>query len=181
MAGLILLAFIAVPIAEIAVFIEAGKWIGLGWTLALIVLTALAGTWMLRQQGLKVLTQTQEKLRHGEMPMGELFTGLCLLVAGALLLTPGFITDTIGFALLIPPLRDALVFFVLRRLMRNPRNRVWVDGAEVDLGQGKAGGPGAGGPVIDGDFTDVSDRGNGGDLGPPSSDPPRDDGPWRRG
>ena len=172
MAGIILLAFILVPIAEIAVFIEAGKWIGLWPTLGVIVLTALIGAAMLRQQGLRVLAQTQERLARGEMPVGELFSGLCLLVAGALLLTPGFLTDAVGFALLIPPLRDALGTFVLRRLVRNPQNRAWVNGAEIDLGGG-TGGDVRRPPdntVIEGDYTDVTD----------GAAPPGDDSPWRR-
>lgn len=181
---LILLAFILVPIAEIAVFIKAGEMIGLGWTLAVIILTAMIGTALLRQQGLKVLSQTQEKLNRGEMPVGELFTGLCLLVAGALLLTPGFITDAIGFALFLPPLRTVLGYFVLRRLSRGSHGqgaRVWVNGEEVGPGAGR--GPGAGqgpggGPVIDGDYTDVTespskDKSGAGPGEPGSS-------PWRR-
>lgn len=177
---LILLAFILVPIAEIAVFIKAGEMIGLGWTLAVIILTAMIGTALLRQQGLKVLSQTQEKLNRGEMPVGELFTGLCLLVAGALLLTPGFITDAIGFALFVPPVRLVLGYFVLRRLSRGQGARVWVNGEEVGPGAGggpRGRGPG-GGPIIDGDYTDVTepsnnDRPGDGSGGSGSS-------PWRR-
>ena len=172
MAGLILLAFILVPIAEIAVFIEAGKIIGLGWTLALVVATAVAGTWLLRRQGLQALAQTQARLNRGELPVGEMFTGLCLLVAGALLLTPGFLTDSVGLLLFVPPLREALGGFVLRRLVRSPRARVWVDGQEVDLGHGSAG-RGPGGPVIDGEFTHVPPESGDGEAGGGKS-------PWRR-
>lgn len=184
---LILLAFILVPIAEIAVFIKAGEMIGLGWTLAVIILTAMIGTALLRQQGLKVLSQTQEKLNRGEMPVGELFTGLCLLVAGALLLTPGFITDAIGFALFLPPLRTVLGYFVLRRLSRGAGGqgaRVWVNGEEVGpgAGSGPGGGPRdqrpGGGPIIDGDYTDVTDS----PAKDQSSKGPGEPGssPWRR-
>ena len=157
--------------------------IGLGWTLAVIILTAVIGTALLRQQVLKVLSQTQEKLNRGEMPVGELFTGLCLLVAGALLLTPGFITDAIGFALFLPPLRTVLGYFVLRRLSRGQGARVWVNGEEVGPGSGR--GPGAGndhrpgaGPIIDGDYTDVTES--------PGKDKPgtgpgeSGSSPWRR-
>lgn len=171
MPGLILLAFILVPIAEIAVFIEAGKIIGLGWTLAIVVATAMAGTWLLRQQGLQVLAQTQARLNRGELPVGELFTGVCLLVAGALLLTPGFLTDSVGLLLFVPPVRSAIGHFVLKRLVHSPKTRVWVDGEEMDIG-----GPGKGqghGPVIDGEFTHVP--GDSGDDKPASGDSP-----WRR-
>lgn len=173
MAGLILLALILVPIGEIAVFIEAGKIIGLGWTIAVVIATAAAGTYLLRRQGLRVLAQTQERLNRGELPVGEMFNGLCLLVAGALLLTPGFITDTIGLLLFVPPVRDAIGYFVLRRLVHGPGTRVWVNGEEVDVGHGH-GGPSGNGTVIDGEFTRVPPDGAANDDGAGG------DSPWRR-
>ena len=97
---LLLILFIAVPIAEIAIFIQAGERFGLWPTLGLVILTAILGTTLLRYQGSKALHRVQESLNRGEMPIGEVFTGLCLLVAGALLLTPGFLTDGVGFAYL---------------------------------------------------------------------------------
>jgi UPF0716 protein FxsA len=113
--GLILLAcFIVVPLAEIAVLIEVGGWLGLGATLALIVLTAVAGAWMLRRQGLAVLRRAQQQMQQGAAPVGEVFEGLCLVIAGALLLTPGFLTDAAGALLLLPPVR-ALLYRRLRR------------------------------------------------------------------
>ena len=174
MAGLILLAFILVPIAEIAVFIEAGQLIGLSWTLAIVVVTAAVGTWLLRRQGMRVLAQTQARLNRGELPVGEIFTGLCLLVAGALLLTPGFLTDAVGLLLFVPPVRKAIGYFVLRRMVQGPNTRAWVDGKEVDLGSGQGGRDGQG-PVIDGEFTRV----------PPDGDAKTDksddgESPWRR-
>lgn len=172
MPGIILLAFILVPIAEIAVFIKAGQLIGLGWTLAVILLTAVIGTALLRQQGLRVLSQTQQRLDRGELPVGEMFNGLCLLVAGALLLTPGFITDAVGFALFIPPFREWLGYIVLRRFVRGDNTRVWVNGEEVGGGGPASDGPGQ---VIDGEFTEVPDK--------DTSDSPRpsgDQSPWRR-
>jgi UPF0716 protein FxsA len=174
MIGFILLAFLLVPIAEIAVFIEAGQLIGLGWTLAIVVMTAVAGTWLLRRQGLQTLAKTQAKLDRGELPMGELFTGVCLLVAGALLLTPGFITDSIGLALFVPPLREALGYFVLRRLLNSRNSRFWVNGEEVD----PRGEPNGQGPVIDGEFTRVPPNDEDDDA---PKGLPRQNSPWRRG
>lgn len=173
---LILLAFLFIPIAEIAVFIKAGQIIGLGWTLAIVVLTAIAGTALLRRQGLKVLAETQEKLNRGELPVGEMFDGICLLVAGAMLLTPGFITDAIGLALFIPPVRRLLGTFFLTRMMKRGSARVWVNGEEVS-----AGGPRGGrdGTVIDGDYTDVTGRNDRGD-GPPRRIGDPGESPWRR-
>lgn len=157
---LILLAFLCIPIAEIAVFIKAGEVIGLGWTLAVVVLTAVIGTALLRRQGLRVLAQTQQKLDRGELPVGELFDGICLLVAGALLLTPGFITDFVGLALFIPPVRLLLGTFIMSRFLKSGSSRVWVNGEEVSTGgPGGAGRGGSGkGSIIDADYTDVTDQ-----------------------
>ena len=108
MAALIFLAFIIVPIAEIAIFIGVGGAIGLWNTIALIVLTAIAGTALLRAQGLSTLRRAQESFARHVFPINELFDGLCLLIAGAMLLTPGFATDTAGLALFVPWIRAAL-------------------------------------------------------------------------
>ena len=176
---LILLAFLCIPIAEIAVFIKAGQVIGLGWTLAVVVLTAVAGTALLRRQGLRVLAQTQEKLNRGELPVGELFDGICLLVAGALLLTPGFITDFIGLALFIPPVRLLLGTVILKRLMKSRNTRVWVNGEEVATGpRGPRTDP-RGGPIIDADYTDVTEPETG-DGAPPRQIGGAGDSPWQR-
>jgi len=108
LAPFLLLAFIVVPLAEIAVLIQVGGWIGVAPTLALIILTAIVGTWMLRQQGFSVLARAQRQLEQGVMPVAEVFEGLCLLVAGVLLLTPGFLTDAVGALLLVPQVRTLL-------------------------------------------------------------------------
>jgi UPF0716 protein FxsA len=102
---LILIAMIGIPIAEIAVFIEVGEKIGLGATLFIVIATALMGTMLLRQQGFSVLARAQTSLQENRLPLQEIFDGLCLLVAGALLLTPGFVTDTVGLLLFVPPFR----------------------------------------------------------------------------
>ena len=158
MAGLILLLFIAVPIAEIAIFIEAGELFGLWPTLAMVVLTAVIGTAMLRQQGMSALRRAEAALQQNQLPMEEVLTGICLLVAGALLLTPGFLTDTVGFALLVPPVRrflGALVFghFIERgrTSMRGAGSGPASDGSNADPR-----GPIGAGPVIDGDFHEVN-------------------------
>ncbi len=102
MAVYIALAFILVPIIEIAIFIEVGGEIGLWNTLAVVVLTAIVGTWMLRAQGMRTLRSAQDSLARQVFPVSEVFDGLCLLVGGALLLTPGFLTDALGFLLFQP-------------------------------------------------------------------------------
>ncbi|NJO36959.1 MAG: FxsA family protein [Rhizobiales bacterium] len=102
---ILLITFVVMPLIEIAVLIQVGSWLGLWPTLGLIVLTAIIGTWMLRRQGFAVLARAQRQLAEGGIPIGEVFEGLCLVIAGALLLTPGFVTDAIGGSLLVPPVR----------------------------------------------------------------------------
>jgi len=106
--------FIVVPILEIAIFIQAGDWFGLGPTLMMIVLTAIIGVSLLRQQGLSTLFKAQQKMNQGEIPAMEMVEGIMLAIAGALLITPGFFTDTVGFLLLIPALRRHLFTQVLQ-------------------------------------------------------------------
>ena len=119
MAIVLLAAFIAVPVIEIALFIEVGGWIGLWPTIAIVVVTAFAGTTLLRIQGLAVLQRAQESAARNELPMQEVFDGLCLLVAGVLLLTPGFFTDALGFTLFVPVLRKLAGLGIWRWLARN--------------------------------------------------------------
>lgn len=99
------LLFLVIPLLEIAVFIQMGEWVGLGWTLAGIVITAVIGVQLLRWQGLSAWREIQLRLAEGQLPALELASAAQLLVAGALLLTPGFVTDSIGFLLLVPAVR----------------------------------------------------------------------------
>ncbi|MEE8443818.1 MAG: FxsA family protein [Alphaproteobacteria bacterium] len=128
MAIFLLAAFIIVPIVEIGLFIEIGARVGLWNTIALVVLTAVIGTWLLRAQGLETLRRAQESAMRNVFPVAELFDGLCLLVAGALLLTPGFLTDTLGFLLMAPPLRRLARDRLWRLISRGGGGRVWVNG-----------------------------------------------------
>jgi len=98
----LLLLFIVMPILEIGVLIRVGGWLGLWPTLLIVVLTAVLGTWMLRQQSSATMMQAQSRLQAGELPAQQIFEGLLLLVGGILLLTPGFVTDAFGFTCLIP-------------------------------------------------------------------------------
>jgi len=148
---LLLAAFLGVPLLEIAVFVKVGGVIGLWPTLAIVILTAVVGTWQLRVQGLATLTRARSQLDRGALPTHELFDGACLLVAGALLLTPGFVTDTIGFMLFIPPVRGFLRAAMARRMAARGRTRVFVNGEEIDPGAGGVG------PIIDGDYDDLGE------------------------
>ncbi|MDB2682759.1 FxsA family protein [Alphaproteobacteria bacterium] len=100
--------FILVPIAEIIVFMVVGERIGIFTTLLLALLTAIIGGFIVRYQGLKTILSVKGSLNKGTLPAGEFFDGLCLVAAAATLITPGFITDTIGFLLLVPPVRKLL-------------------------------------------------------------------------
>jgi UPF0716 protein FxsA len=148
---LVLLALIGVPLLEIAVFIEVGGIIGLWPTLALIVLTAVLGSWQLRAQGLATLARGRASMDRGELPARELFDGLCLLVAGVLLLTPGFVTDAVGALLFIPGFRNSLRRALGRHLAAKAETRVFVDGREIH-------GRGASGGTIDGEYRDLTDE-----------------------
>lgn len=115
MALLFAALFIGVPIVEIVVFIEAGDLIGLWPTIGVVIVTGIVGTALLRHQGFGVLRRLQARSQAGEAPLAELFEGVCLLIAGAFLLTPGFVTDSVGFLLFLPPVRWAIARWVLLR------------------------------------------------------------------
>lgn len=106
--GIIPFLLLFVPILEIAVFILVGGQIGVLSTLGMILLTAIMGTILLRIQGFATLAKIQEKSRDGGIPGRELVNGVMILIAGVLLLTPGFVTDSIGFLLFFPPFRQFL-------------------------------------------------------------------------
>ena len=124
---------LVVPIAEIAAFIAVGQQIGIGWTLLLILVTAVIGTLLLRAQGLGLLARAQGEIAAGRVPARELVHGVMLLVAGVLLLTPGFITDALGFLLFVPPLRD----WGWRHLRSRLSLRTVMGGAMGGMGAGR--------------------------------------------
>jgi UPF0716 protein FxsA len=120
MTQLLFIVFLVVPLVEIWLLIEVGSVIGAIWTVILVVLTAMIGAALVRAQGLATLSRAQAQLRAGELPAVEMFEGVALIVAGALLLTPGFFTDTVGFTVLVPPLRRWLIRTVIERRFIQP-------------------------------------------------------------
>jgi UPF0716 protein FxsA len=114
----LLLLLVLVPVVEMYFLIKVGGVIGALPTVALVILTAAIGAAMLRRQGLATAFQVREALARGERPTVPLVEGIFILAGGALLLTPGFVTDVLGFACLLPPLRRRLTLAVLRRAMR---------------------------------------------------------------
>lgn len=115
--SVLILAFLLVPIAEIYLLINIGQVIGAGWTIAGVVSTAVIGAFLVKIQGVITFRRAADQVKRGEAPALELVEGLFLLVAGALLITPGFVTDAVGFACLTPALRRALARMLLVRFL----------------------------------------------------------------
>lgn len=142
LSGLLLLAFILIPLLEIGLFIEIGGAIGALATIGLILLTAVIGVSLIRLQGLLTLARIREKLDREEIPAIDMVEGLLLLVAAVLLLTPGFFTDALGFLALVPAIRRPLAVRLLyylatkHRNTGNKRTTVIVNGEVVDAPDG---------------------------------------------
>lgn len=167
----LLLALLIIPIVEIAVFIKVGGLIGLWPTVALIVLTALLGVWMLRMQGFGVLRRAQESIARNEPPLREVFDGFCLALAGMLLIVPGFVSDAMGLLLFVPAVRNVLRRRLLSSLSGRGGMRVFVDG-EIRRGDPRPRGHGP--DIIEGEFREVEPDRRG-------DDPPPPDSRWRPG
>jgi len=105
--------FLIIPIIEVYLLIEVGGMIGAGWTILLIVITAIIGVNLLRQQGISTLMRANKAMSQGQVPAMEMMEGLFLAVGGALLITPGFFTDVIGFICLIPFTRRSIIKYLL--------------------------------------------------------------------
>lgn len=138
--------FIGVPLIEIALFIQVGGAIGLWPTLAIVVLTALAGTALIRAQGAQAMGQIRGSFSQMQDPTEPLAHGAMILFAGALLLTPGFFTDACGFLLLLPPVRS--------RVFAHLRTKMTIQ--SFGAAQGTRTQPGPDDQVIDGDYDDVT-------------------------
>ncbi len=139
---LLFLLLLFIPLIEVYLLIKVGALIGVIPTVALVVFTAVLGAQLMRHQGLATLARVQTLLARGELPTVPMLEGVVILVSGALLLTPGFLTDTLGFLGLIPPVRRAVIWFVLRRGLVRP----------VVVETPPSGGHGHGPNVIEGDF-----------------------------
>jgi UPF0716 protein FxsA len=116
----LLLAFIIIPILEIYLLIKVGSIIGGLTTILLVIVTAIIGTHLLRSQGIATLQKVQTTLQQGQMPTEALLEGIFIILGGALLLTPGFFTDAVGFICLIPILRQSLVSWLRKRIQLTP-------------------------------------------------------------
>lgn len=172
MLKLIPFLLLAVPMAEIAVFVLIGTKIGVAWTLALIVVTAIIGSILLRIQGFSLLTRIQREIEANRLPGAELGHGAMLLVAGILLLTPGFVTDTIGFLLFVPAVRSAIWRWFRSRLDVEVIRHGPKTARDPFAAEFRRGGPDRG-TVVDLDESEYARRETDGTEPDPSS-------PWRR-
>lgn len=170
--GLFLLfVFIGVPLIEIMLFIKVGGAIGMTMTVVVVVATALIGSFLLRAQGLATMREAQASVERGDIPIDSVIHGIFLLVAGAFLLTPGFLTDAIGFALFLPPLRLALGRQIMAAVMA--RGGSFTVSSAGSGGSSRWTGPGGGqgtgpgvrpgvpqgrGPIIDGEASEVDEE-----------------------
>ncbi len=158
----LLLAFIAVPLIEITLFIKVGGLIGLPMTLLIMLVTAILGTTLVRSQGVKVLGDLQRALSELRDPAEPLAHGAMILFSGALLLTPGFFTDAVGLALMVPGVRVAMFKWLRKRV--NVQTSFTMGGTmgagtghpnSQTHGAGHPHDPAGPGDVIDGEFTEV--------------------------
>lgn len=128
MLGVFILLLFVVPFVELALIVEVADRLGLGLTLGLLLLVSVVGAILVKREGLGVLRRTQDRLAAGELPTDDVVDGLLVLVAGALLLTPGFVTDGVGLLLLFPPTRLPVRLLLLRRFRSRVRVTVAAPG-----------------------------------------------------
>lgn len=158
----ILLALVLVPVVEIAVFIEIGGRIGAAPTIAITLLTAAAGIFLLRREGFAAVERARTSLESGRFPLDEVFNGLCLLAAGGLLLIPGLVTDVLGLVLFVPAVRRVLGGEMARRFAAKAEIRTFDSRGNPVPPGGRAG------VTIEGEFREVDPP----DAKPPDDEPP---------
>ena len=160
--------FVIVPIVELMLLIRIGQWVGLGPTLLLVLATGAAGAALARREGIRTLAAIQTELAQGRMPGSSLLDGAAILLGGAFLLTPGILTDLVGFSLLLPPTRALIRSRVRKSLEKSMRDGT-MNVRVVGFGPGGFGGMGGGfgagapgfgdsGPVDDGEPAAPEDR-----------------------
>ncbi|MDQ3574319.1 MAG: FxsA family protein [Actinomycetota bacterium] len=121
MFALLALLFLVVPFVELFIIIQVGQAIGAPWTIGILILISAVGAWLVKREGVGVLRRARARMRSGEVPGAELTDGVFIIFAGALLLTPGFVTDVVGVLLLLPPVRSGLRRAATRSYRRRHR------------------------------------------------------------
>jgi UPF0716 protein FxsA len=157
------LLLLAWPALEIAIFIKVAGAIGWIGAILLTIATSVAGSWLMRIQGFKAMNRFLASAESGELPVATVIDGMGIFMAGMLLVLPGFVSDAIGLALFIPPLRRRLTLWVFRRLLHQPAQRGgWRPGPRqgpADRGGPRTGGGGSGfrsDNVVDAEFESVA-------------------------
>lgn len=155
---------IALPVLELTLLVKTGQVIGFWATLALVVAAGLLGALILSHQGWGVVRRARAAMAQGRPPVAAVVDGLFLVLAGALLITPGFLTDVMALLLLIPPVRHSLARWGIRRLVRQAQHvRVNASGAKIE-GEPRPAPSQAGGtegPVIEGEFERLDEKATG--------------------
>ncbi len=173
------LAFIAVPLMELVILIKVGEIIGIGATILLVITTAVIGVSLLKRQGLAALGRARETVESGEFPVESVVDGACLLVAGAFLLTPGLLTDTVGFLLLVPALRRALAHWLFNKFSFTGQAHGGPFDSDSSSAPRQDGASASPGPVIEGEFEDIDNHTPERDEGPPRGKNDKHS-PWRK-
>tara|TARA_R110001599_G_scaffold119776_1_gene290432 strand:+ start:233 stop:733 length:501 start_codon:yes stop_codon:yes gene_type:complete len=159
---ILFLIFILVPVVEMYILIKVGAIIGGLYTIGLVLLTAVIGVSLLKKQGISTFMTAQQKMQTGQMPVTEIAEGLMLAVTGALLLTPGFVTDAFGFILLTPVLRQYLARKVFQSWLKNAQQATYSGSAQfyshqkTDRSGFSDSGDKSG--VIEGEFQEIADK-----------------------
>ena len=152
---LLVALFILVPIAELAVIIQVGQAIGVWWTIALLIVDSILGSLLMRSQGRAAWRRFNEALQAGRVPAREVADGVLVIFGGALLLTPGFLSDIFGLLFLLPPTRAVIRRVFLRQAMK----RITVSMAGAAMPRGAFGAPGrARSDDVEGTAVDVDPR-----------------------
>ncbi len=133
--AILFLIFVALPLAEIYALVKVGSWLGVLPTIVLLFLVSVVGAYVVKREGIRVWRRMQEQIVAGKMPSNEILDGVCLLLAGAFLLVPGFVTDVVGLLLLLPPFRLVLRKLLQRRSSKKIRVVATYSGRIVDNGQ----------------------------------------------
>ena len=157
--GLIL---IALPMVELALLIKTGQAIGVWATLGLVVGAGLLGTVIVAQQGVSVVRRSQQALAQGRPPVAPVLDGVLLVLAGALFITPGFLSDALALLLLIPPVRRGAARWGVQQLVQRAHGQLGATGSQLEgaPGQSFPGEP-AKGPVIEGEFERLGEKATG--------------------
>ncbi len=130
----LIVLFIALPVLELALLFKLHGLVGFVPTVGLVLLTGVAGAMLVRRQGISILFAIQREMAEGRLPAPQMIDGVMILLAGALLVTPGLVTDSVGFALLIPRLRTRIRLWLKRRIEQKIRSGQW----QVHVGRGRS-------------------------------------------